>query len=315
MSAPTEPSAATERMDLLGALIYGDVFDCAVTFDELWRYAGVAIDRDELRRRLHDDPVLSRIVVERAGLFCLDGRTALLDQRPDRIRRARRLQRRARLVARVLRHLPFVHGLVLTGSTSADDAPEQADVDLLVIVAPDRLGTVFLLLGSTSRLLGRRLFCPNWYVREGCLATTPTSLYIAREFAQARSLVGSPDALRDANPWLSELFPNAVAPPTLDRALKASTRLQRLLEGSLRGTLGGRLEAWGRQVAGARLRAHYEALGLDVPAEVAASFDAGLALRFHGYRYEERTLAAYAVRYAQVMDRLEQAERDPQFEL
>ena len=280
------------------------MFDCAVTFDELWQYARVAIDRDELRRRLRADPVLRRVVVERDGLYCLDGRSALLCERPKRILRARQMQRRARLVARVLRHLPFVHGLVLTGSTSADDATEQADIDLLVIVAADRLGTAFLLLGPASRLLGRRLFCPNWYMREGRLAIAPRSLYVARELAQARSLAGNADALRDSNPWMTELFPNAVAPPALDRGLRGSTRLQRLLEASLRGALGDRLERWGRRVAVARLRAHYSGLGQEVPAEVAASFEAGVALCFHGYRYEQRTVEAYAARRAQVLNRL-----------
>lgn len=52
MRVPAEPSGVDERLDLIDALIYGDVFDCAVTLDELWRYARVAIDRDELRRRL-----------------------------------------------------------------------------------------------------------------------------------------------------------------------------------------------------------------------------------------------------------------------
>ena len=34
-----------ERLDLLDALVYGDVFDCAVTLDEAWRYARVAATR------------------------------------------------------------------------------------------------------------------------------------------------------------------------------------------------------------------------------------------------------------------------------
>jgi hypothetical protein len=42
---------------------------------------------------------------------------------------------------------------------------------------------------------------------------------------------------------------------------------------------------------------------------VAASFEAGSALCFHGYRYEQRVGAAHAARRAQVADRLEQAER------
>jgi Nucleotidyltransferase domain len=209
-------------------------------------------------------------------------------------------------LARLLRHFPFVRGLVLTGSVSADDAREHADIDLLVIVAPGRLGTAFLLLGPASRLLGR-LFCPNWYVTADQLGVAPASSYIGREFAQARPLAGGADPLREANPWLIDRFPNAVGPPTADRPLQASTRLSRLLEASLRGSVGERVERWGRRVAHARLSAHYRCLDQDVPLEVAASFDAGIALRFHGYRYDQRTTVAYAARRTEVMGRAEPA--------
>jgi len=79
-----------ERLDLVDAVLYGDVFDCAVTLDEAWRYARVAIDRDELARRLHED----RLVVEDGGLYCLVGREELLKRRPERMRHAARLERR-----------------------------------------------------------------------------------------------------------------------------------------------------------------------------------------------------------------------------
>ena len=301
------PGADSEHLDLLDALIYGDVFNCAVTLDELWQYARVAIDRYQLRLRLRDDPVLRRIVVERNGLYCLHDRVALLDERPGRILRARRLQRRAFVVARMLRHLPFVRGLLLTGSASADDATEGADIDLLVIVAAGRIGTAFLLLGSLSRLLGRWLFCPNLYMREDGLGMAPGSLYIARELAQARNLIGNAYALRASNPWITELFPNATAPPALEPGLKTSTSLQRLLEAPLRGILGNRLERRARRVAAARLLAHFSGFGQEVTADVAARFEAGVALGFHGYLYEQTTLKAHAARRAQLLDRLDQA--------
>jgi predicted nucleotidyltransferase len=300
--------SADERLGLLDALIYGDVFDCAPTLDELCRYARVPTSSGQLVERLRDDPVLQRIVVERDGLFCLAGRTSLLDNRPERIRRARHLQRRARAVARVLRHVPFVAGILLTGSTSADDASEQADIDLLVVVTPNRLGTGFLFLGTSSRILGRRLFCPNWYVREGCLGLVPRNLYIAREFAQARCLVGSASAVRESNPWLIDLFPNALEPPTPDAALGATTRLQGRLEAPLRGALGDHIERWACRVAASRLRAHYAALGREVPAEVSRDCDDGIALRFHGYGYQERTIEAYEARRSQLAHRLDRIE-------
>ena len=268
-------------LDVIDAVLYGDVFDCAVTLDEAWRYARVAIARDELARQLHDDP----LVVGGGGLYCLAGREELLKRRPERMRNAARLERRARRVARVLRHLPFVRGLALTGSAAAADAGEEADVDLLVTVAEGRLGTVFVLLGSLSRLLGRRFFCPNYYVCEGRLGLGPANVYMARELAQARTLAGDGAALWRANPWLEETFPNAEPPVG---GVPAGTRLQRVVE----ALVGGRLEPWARRMAQRRLRAHYGA----VPADVEDAFAAGAALRFHVSGVAARTLERHRAR-------------------
>src|SRR5205085_6899566 len=144
-------------------------------------------------------------------------------------------------------------------------------VDLLVTVAEGRLGTAFLVLGSLSRLVGRRLFCPNYYLCEGRLDLGPGDLYLARELAQARPLAGDGAALWRANPWLAETFPNAAPPAPARRARRG---VQRVLE----AILAGRLEPWARRVALARLRAHYGA----VPADVEERFAGGAALRFPG---------------------------------
>lgn len=294
----------SERLNLLDALIYGDVFDCAVTFDELWRYARVAIDREHLRHLIRDDPVLRRLVVERDGFYCLAERTSLLCERPQRILRARRLQKRARFIARILRHLPFVRGLLLTGSASADDATKGADVDLLVIVAGGRIGTAFLQLAPVASLLGGRLFCPNWYMSEDYLSIASKNLYIAREFAQARSLCGDAEALHKFNPWISEVFPNAAMPPPVEAHLKCRSSIQRCLEAVLLGAFGRRLEEWGKRLVRARLRAHYTRFDLQVPTQVSADFEAGAVLGFHGYRYETTTLQTHAHRRAQFQDKL-----------
>ena len=278
-----------ERLDVLDALIYGDVFDCAVTLDEVRRYARVAIDRDVVRRQLRDDP----LVVEQDGLYCLAGREELLPRRPERMRQAARLARRARPVARVLRHFPFVRGLALTGTAAAGDAGPDDDVDLLVTVADGRLGTVFVLLGSLSRVLGRRLFCPNYYVCEGRLDLGPRNLYLARELAQARPLAGDGRALWRANPWLADTFPNAAPLPS---PRPRPSRVQRLLE----ALVGGRVERWARSVATSRLGAHYGS----VPAEVEETFADGTALPFHGSGVAARTLERYAARRAEVAERL-----------
>jgi hypothetical protein len=294
-----------ERLDLIDGLIYADAYGCALTLDELWRFARVPVARDELARRLRDDPALRQVVLEADGLFCLSDRPVLLAERPERTRRARRLQRRAARVAGVIRHLPFVRGVALTGSLAADDAPEGADTDLLIVVADGRLGTVFLLLATTSRLLGRELFCPNYYLCESHLRLPPGDVYIAHELAQARPLAGDAPLLRSLNPWLTDVFPN----DRLPHAAPAPTGSppQRGLERLLRGRPGRRLEAFAVRVAHSRLTVHHGLYAADVPEEVRASLDAGAALRFPGKRTAGRALHRYTERRAEVAERLRSA--------
>lgn len=286
----------SRRLDLIDGLIYADVFDCALTLEEVRRYGQVGIEATELRRELSLNPA----VESRGGLYALAGRPDLIDERPGRMARARWLQRRGRRVARVLRHLPFVRVLALTGSLAADDAREAADVDLMVVVAPGRLATAFMLMGPASTLLRRRLFCPNYYVSEERMAMAPANRYVARELIQARCLAGPVAGLHRSNPWLAEAFPNA-GPP--DPGLPGGGAIQRAMERPLGGSFGDAVERLAARVARSRLRAHY---GGRVPAEVFDAFHAGVSLRFHADHTGEQLLARYEARCAEVAEMLKE---------
>ena len=292
----------SRRLDLLDALVYADGFDCALTLEEVRRYARAKIGREQLRAELANDPALAGAVAQRGGLYALADRPGLIDQRPRRIARARTLQRRGRRVAQLLRHLPFVRGLALTGSVAVDDAREGADVDLLVIAARGRLATLFLLMAPAARLLRGRAFCPNYYVVEGRLAMAPQSPYVARELVQTRCLAGSTTGLRDSNPWLAMMFPNAGAG---EAGLPLGGNLQRSLEKALRGHLGDRVERIATRVAGWRLRVHYAAAGVPVPKGAVELLDAGTSLSFHALHAGESIVARYSARRDQVAQMLE----------
>lgn len=310
---PGEPSTAAtaaapdtvpdERLDLIDGAIYADVFDCAVTLDELWRYSRLPLRREELERRLESDPALTLALSARDGLYCLGGREELLRLRPERRDRARRLQRRARRVARVVQCLPFVRGTLLTGSAGADDADDGADVDLLVLVEPGRLSVTFTLLGGLSRVLGRRVLCPNHYLATSHMALEgERDLYLARELAQAYPLTGQAGELLAANDWVRGLLPN-VSP----RALAVSSRrplLQRLVEWPLRGRLGDALERRLQILALARLRRHHGSQGAPVPGDIVVDLRRGAQLRFHGLEERETVLKSYERRRAELAARL-----------
>jgi hypothetical protein len=308
--SPTHPRAARGdtvdvRLDLIDAAVYGDLFECAVTAEELWRYSRVPIARDEFRRRIADDPALGSILRERDGLYCLVGRDSLLDLRPQRRERATKLRRRARLVARLLRHVPFVRGLFLTGSAGADDAPHDADVDLLVLVKPGRLAIVFTLLGTLARLISRSVFCPNHYLSTAHVAIDGRrDLYVAREVVQAYPLAGEADALRAANAWVDSLLPNS-STHARSRTLPGGRVIQRLLEWPMRGRLGDRLERALGPLAVTRLRNHHGRWDSSVPADVIEDFESGIQLRFHGPPENQSVIARYERRREEIAAHLE----------
>jgi predicted nucleotidyltransferase len=295
-----------ERIDLVDAIVYGDVFDCAVTFDEVWRYCRRPIRREELRQVLDEDPAVGGIVVECDGLYCLAGRAGLVERRRETQRRAARLQHRAARVARILRHAPFVRGLLLTGSAAADAASPKADVDLLVIVAEGRLALAFALYGTLSRVVSKKVFCPNHYLSEAHLELVRRrDLYVAREVVQARPLAGRAPDFLSANAWVRELLPNAPREPGVP--LPGGGRLQRLLELPFRGRLGDRLERRLHRLALARLAAHHRLWGRPVPDEGVEQLHRGIELRFHAEPGTQSVPLRYEARRDEVAAEFEQA--------
>lgn len=289
-----------ERLDLIDAVIYADLFDCAVTTEEAWRFSRRPISRAEFRGRLKDDPVLAGHLSGRYGLHCLAGREELLESRSEKSRRALRLRGRARRVAGVLQHLPFVRGLLLTGSAAAHNADTDADVDMLVLVSPGRLSTVFFLLGGLSRMLSRSVFCPNHYLSQAHLALRRRDVYVAHELLQAYPLAGEAELLRAANGWAAGLLPNAAARTAHVRPLPGGTTLQRLLEWPLRGRLGDALDQALLPLALARLENHHRAWGSSSPADADQDLRTGVQLRFHASPENQSVMLRYERRRDEV---------------
>lgn len=281
-AAATEGRGVVELVDLLDAVVYADLFDCAVSEDEIWRFSRGRIDRGRLNEMLAEDGPMRAALSSGDGLWCLRGREPLLRQRPERRRRAVRLRNRGERVAAALGRIPFVRGLLLTGSAAAENAESGADLDLLVLVEPGRIATVFTILGAGSRLLGRDLFCPNHYLTTDALSIDRHDIYVARELAQALPLAGAAAALSNANRWVAELLPNALEGTAFAEAAPGPSRIQRLLERPLRGRLGDRLERRLRALARSRLTHHHRSRGGTVPDRVLADLEAGTQLRFHG---------------------------------
>lgn len=294
---------AERDLDLIDAVVYGDMFDCAVTFEELHRYSRVAASPADLRKRLAD-PVLSRIIEEHDGYFVVAGRQSLAGLRPQRRARAQALNRRARRLSRLLQYAPFVRAILLTGSLAADDATEDADVDMLIVVAERRLSLTFLILAPLSRILSRAIFCPNYYLSEGHLALRRRNHYSAREVAQAEGIAGCWDRLWNENPWITEFLPNASPRSSPAGTLPGGHLVQRLLELPCSGRLGDRLDRCARRLVLFRLKAHHRLHGAKIPEVVSHGLESDIELRFHGNPRVQRCVERYQKRRCEIADKL-----------
>ena len=198
-------------------LLYSDLFDYPLTPEEVAHYLiGVPSTADEVRACLARTRCLAGRIVEMDGYLALRGREGLIARRLDRAATSDRLWRHARRFVRVLRLLPFVRMIAITGALSMNNSGAGDDIDVLIVTAPDRvwLTRAFAVaLVYAGKLCGDTL-CPNYVISERALVLERHTLFVAHEFVQMVPVYGREvyDRMCAANGWIQTMLPNAVRP-------------------------------------------------------------------------------------------------------
>ncbi len=277
-------------------LAYADLFDYPLSAQELHRYLhGTAVSLDELRALLADGvPGVEAC----DGFYALAGRLWTVAERKRRAAISAPLTGRIRLYTMVLKYLPFVRMVALTGSLSMQNVDRRVDIDLMVVTAPGRvwLGrAAVILLVHLARVAGDTL-CPNFVVSENALELGDPSIYGAHELAQMVPICGRDvyHRLWSSNPQVMYHLPNARAwPMPEERVQPVAQAFKRGIERLLGGALGDWLETWER-------RRKIERLGRQQAtptAEIVLSAD---RCKGHFDRHRARVLAAYQARLMHV---------------
>jgi hypothetical protein len=190
------------------------------------------------------------IVREERGVFFLPASPIDCNERARRYRIAERKFRKARRVARLLRHVPFVRAIAVCNSLAVSNAREDSDIDLFFIAAPRRLWTARLFAVGLLRLLRLRPgetvrdpVCLHFFVSADALdlrdVALPASragspdLYLAWWVTELVPLVdgGVMEHFWKANAWAREQFPNAAPKvPSSRRSVLSPSLVSRFLE-------------------------------------------------------------------------------------
>ena len=292
---------ATE-VAILKTVVYADLFDYPLRFDELCRgMFDVALEPDDVRRCLARSGALGAVVDERDGFVFLAGRGGLVATRREGERRAAELLARyGGVLARIAR-LPYVRLVALSGGVAFNNAHDD-DVDLFVVARRNRAWSACMLVTLLSRAMGaRRAVCANYFLDDDSLALADRDLYTAHQLAHLKPVAGGEAhrALVAANPWVEAHFPTAyraaraaAAPPTRVGWVE---RLFDLGPGAL-------LELASRLALTANLRRKIPA-GTD-PASVRLSPG---RLKLHINDHRPGTIARFEARLAEALERAEAA--------
>jgi hypothetical protein len=236
---------------ILKTLNYADLFDYALTREEVFRFLiGARASRDDIDRALDDPSRINGSVARVDGFLALPQRQAVVAARARWRAAAQRQLPRARFYARLIAHFPFVRMIALTGGLAMENARDN-DIDYLIVTAPGRLWLIrglAVALVRLARLRGDHL-CPNFLLTENALKIPDETLYTAHEVVQMIPLYGAAVycRFRQLNQWAFRFLPNADGADALTPEAPLSrigAWAKRAVERALAGGLGDRIERW-----------------------------------------------------------------------
>ena len=210
---------------IIKTLSYFDLFDFPLTFSEIKKFTNLELDLtdDQLRDVL--DAI--SIIQEANGYYYLIGRQEITIKRSERASISIQKFSKARIISKILSHIPTIEYIGVSGSLSMDNASLSDDIDLFFVTKKNTLWLSRLLVNSMLLLMRQKRsrngidvkdkICPNMFVEIGSLSFSGKrkSLYTAHEIVQLKTLFDRHDVhslIFYKNKWVLEYFPNLEFP-------------------------------------------------------------------------------------------------------
>jgi hypothetical protein len=222
---------------IIQTLAYYDLFEYPLMAPEIYTFLPVdGFTESQVFDALDEE-------VADGNLCCLDGYYYLPHRGEEVVRRrqnmeahGRKLWETARFVGSIMRNVPFVRGVFISGQLCRYIADEKSDIDYFIVTEPGRLWivrTMFVLIRRTLLFNSRKYFCTNYYVTTSNLKIRERNAYVACEVASLKPLCNRElfDQFMQENTWVTEFYPNY----SFDRmecrkGVGRTSRLQRAFE-------------------------------------------------------------------------------------
>lgn len=230
---------------ILKTLCYRDIFDFPLTASEVYAYLVEVRTNEAAVKMTLEQMAEDGIIGSQDGFYFLAGRGGLSRRRVERTAISEQKYERAFGLAKLLKKVPFVRAVFITGALAAGNADEGDDLDFLVITAPSRVWLVRLLSYVLFAVKGVKRsrnvqtapnkVCLNMFLAEDALELPDgeRNLFTAHEICLARPLWAR-DQLHlrflGENAWVKEHLPNIEIPKIRKRESEEAEKSNRLFD-------------------------------------------------------------------------------------
>jgi len=190
--------------NILATIIYYDILDYPLTSFEIWKYLIRSKNKEERIKQDYNNLVnLSEIIQkleseyirkyldEYQGFYFLRGRKELVEQRIERNKISEKKFKIIRKVCQLIRCVPFVRMIAVTGAVAMKNADRYSDLDLLIAIKGGKIFTGRILVTTFVHMLGMRRYgkkitnrvCLNYFITDQSLEISLKDLFSSSEYS------------------------------------------------------------------------------------------------------------------------------------
>jgi len=212
----------TLEKSIFCSIAYADIFEYPLTREEIfeWLIGGkevLAFSLKETDRKLKN-LVKKKIIGEKSECYYLTGRKKNVLTRKEREKWSKAKIKIAENIAVILRKIPWVKLIGITGGVARKNAKKEDDIDLFFIISKNRLWLTRVIIVLLLKILGRYrkpdkyadMVCPNMFVADNALVMKPQDLYTAHEISLMKPLYVKDNVDLEfyrSNSWIKKYLP------------------------------------------------------------------------------------------------------------
>jgi len=207
------------KQSTLATLAYHSIFDYPLTLEEILNYLiGNKSTEAKIKKQLYA-LIKENKIGDQNGYFYMKKDNRIVEIRLKRQGYSKQKLKKAEFFANVLKFIPTVKLIAITGALSMQNSTKNDDIDLLIVTSKNTIWSTRFLANllllpykrSPNSKNQNNKACLNVFLDESALLIKDQNLYTAHELCQLKLLWDSNNIynkLIKTNAWVSSFLPN-----------------------------------------------------------------------------------------------------------